>query len=427
MNDTYDNSFVIHYLSTRLGLSYRSILGVFLLFIVAIIWVLASALTQFLFRDLHLQKPFLLTYINNTEFIVLLPIRYLWEKYFPNGISALSSFSSLSSSVSTSSSSGSSVVWLHPGPVTNWKRTFVTALKISPVWFLAQITYNWSLAGTSVSSSTILSTTSCVFTYILSIFILHEPTNWSKSLGITCTVLGALLTGYADELSSSDNNGNNKNDSTWWGDSLALFSASMYAVYTTLIQKLIPIDGTISMSALFGMIGCINGIVLWPIIIMLHNFGIEDLSSISLLFIGLVLIKGLLDNVLSDILWAKGIQLTNATLATVALSLTIPLAMLTDLLLHNKIPSVLLLCGSLAVCSGFIFTTISLSTTGTNGSIGGTSSLPSNSTSGGVFVEPVVSTIVENHDDNHDDSSIFDNDEAPDDTDTDSHLRGNPS
>jgi len=361
--------FSFDYLSSRLGISPRRILGVSLLLIVAIIWVSASALTQYLFINLHLQKPFLLTYINTTEFIILLPIRLLWEKYFPNGImrSRISSPVSSSGTSSSTTASTSSLnfpepnnVWFHPGKPTDWKLTFYTAMKISPIWFLAQSTYNWSLAGTSVSSSTILSTTSCVFTYLLSLCILHEKTNWQKNVGILCTVIGAILTGYADEQQPSDNT---TNDSTWWGDSLALFSACMYAIYTTLIQKLMPIEGTISMSSLFGMIGLINGLTLWPIIIILNINNIEDLSSISLIFISLVLIKGLFDNVLSDLLWAKGIQLTNATLATVALSLTIPLAMLTDLLLHNKIPSLLLSCGSIAVCSGFIFTTVSLKDT----------------------------------------------------------------
>ena len=66
------------------------------------------------------------------------------------------------------------------------------------------------------------------------------------------------------------------------------------------------------------------------------------------------------DNVLSDYLWARGIVLTSATVATVGLGLTIPLALLSDLFVMKRpevwnFESVL---GALLVLLGFIFVNI---------------------------------------------------------------------
>ena len=51
---------------------------------------------------------------------------------------------------------------------------------------------------------------------------------------------------------------------------------------------------------------------------------------------GLILLKGLVDNVLSDYLWAKAVLLTSPTVATVGLSLTIPMAIASELLLPTQ-------------------------------------------------------------------------------------------
>ena len=88
--------------------------------------------------------------------------------------------------------------------------------------------------------------------------------------------------------------------------------------------------------------------------------GVEAPSTLPPAMLGLLLLKGLADNVLSDVLWARAIQLTSPTLATVALSVTIPLAMLSDLVLHGIAPPALVAVGSAAVMAGFVLTTVSL-------------------------------------------------------------------
>lgn len=83
---------------------------------------------------------------------------------------------------------------------------------------------------------------------------------------------------------------------------------------------------------------------------------------------------GIFNNVISDLLWAKSIVLTSPTVslacnlvvcanhfkflwqvATVGLSITIPLAMMSDYLLFNDIPSSMSFTGASLVLLGFFF------------------------------------------------------------------------
>jgi len=49
--------------------------------------------------------------------------------------------------------------------------SYVAALIIAPIWFCGQLTYNEGISVTSNTSSTVICTTSCVSTFILSIFL----------------------------------------------------------------------------------------------------------------------------------------------------------------------------------------------------------------------------------------------------------------
>ena len=83
-------------------------------------------------------------------------------------------------------------------------------------------------------------------------------------------------------------------------------------------------------------------------------------ASLSAPVLGLIVLKGLLDNVLSDYLWARAVLLTSPAVATVGLSLTIPMAIASELLLppHWMIdpappsPLDLVACG--CVVAGFV-------------------------------------------------------------------------
>ena len=293
---------------------------------VALIWVAAAALVQSVFiggggTGSVRAQPLFLTWLNNSEFLILLPLQAARERW---GFS----------------------------PPSDWRGAARAGLLVCPLWFLAQGAYNASLSGTSVSSSTVLSSSSCVFTFALSVAFLGEAFRWPKLAGVLVTVAGAACVAAADHGAGGG--------ASLWGDALALFSAAMYAAYSTAIRALLPDGSPVSTWAFFGFLGAFNSLLFAPVVAGLTVAGVESPGALPPAAMGLLLVKGLLDNVLSDVLWARAIQLTSPTLATVALTMTIPVAMFSDVLLHAALPSPLALFGGIIVMGGFILTTVSL-------------------------------------------------------------------
>ena len=70
----------------------------------------------------------------------------------------------------------------------------------------------------------------------------------------------------------------------------------------------------------FGLLGAFNAVIFAPLVLVLHFTGAEDLGALSWEIGGLLVGKGLVDNVLSDYLWAQAVLLTSPAVATADLS-----------------------------------------------------------------------------------------------------------
>lgn len=81
--------------------------------------------------------------------------------------------------------------------------------------------------------------------------------------------------------------------------------------------------------------------------------GSEHFKHLTWTVFGYMCISGLFNNVISDYLWARSVVLTSSTVATVGLSITIPLAMVSDLLVHHEAPTALSGVGATLVIIGF--------------------------------------------------------------------------
>lgn len=62
--------------------------------------------------------------------------------------------------------------------------------QVAPLWYLAQFTFNLSLAHTSVTSNTVLSSTSSLFTFLLSVWLLAELFTLKKLACIALLIIG---------------------------------------------------------------------------------------------------------------------------------------------------------------------------------------------------------------------------------------------
>jgi len=317
-------------------------LGIGCIVSVAILWTVASYMVQYIFEDLKFQRPFFLTYISNSLFVFWLPFLAMRDRC---------ALSQPDVSLSPTSNSGSTELMgpACPSPSAPiYSNTYVMkiAALIAGVWFAAQGSYNWSLAGTSVAASTILSNTSSMFTLTIGVFFLRKNLHWMHLLGIGLQVAGSIV------LATGVSDGGRE---TVWGTLVCLASAVFYGIYASMFKAWIPNDSkSISLARVFGYIGACNMLFLLPVVLALHFSGHEDLQNLTPTIFGWLVLKGFGDNFLSDWLWGKAIQLTSPTMATVGISLTIPMAMIGDWLYAGQSPTLNTILASIAVTAGFL-------------------------------------------------------------------------
>lgn len=158
----------------------------------------------------------------------------------------------------------------------------------------------------------------------------------------------------------ADSTGNSASSASIWGDLLCLLSAVIYGSYTVAIRRSLGGDDeAVPMTLFFGLMGGLIFFIAGPILGLQKLLG-ADLGSMTWKSFGMVVLKGLLDNVLSDYLWARSILLIGPTIASAGLSLQVPIAIVLDAIfrnprwLHAVGTALLTLLGGGGVLSGFI-------------------------------------------------------------------------
>lgn len=261
--------------------------GLFFTGIVATIWVVASFVVQDI-EGLGVH-PLVLTYIANSLFAVFLPIHWI-------GVRLASAHPEHPPDAA-----------LEVAPPTHAGRTrlqlvWIAAI-VAPLWFLAQLTFNASLQLTSVTSNTILSSTAALTTYIFSVLILAEKFTMWKMMFIVLLIAGTAAVTLADSRASSPAGSHEA-----IGDLLCMLSALVYGLYTVTLRWLLVDDKRTKMMLFFGYMGALIFCSLGPILLLAWWTGF-NLGTLSMRALVLVIAKGVLDNVLSDYLWARAILL----------------------------------------------------------------------------------------------------------------------
>jgi solute carrier family 35 protein F5 len=241
----------------------------------------------------------------------------------------------------------------------------------------------------------VLSSTGSLFTFLFAVLYGDETFSILELLGVIMGVMGSILTGWHDASVSSDDDvvttmanitlataahagvpPHVRQGDAWaghamLGDALGLLSAVGYGAYAVMIRVMCPHDERcMSMQLLLGYIGLFNACALSPIAIYLlvwpsavsdsdDTTGMTVQGTLTWVIFVYLVAKGLLDNVLSDYLWARAVVLTSATVATVGLGLTIPLAFVSDWVMgHGNVVSVQSVLGALSVLAGFILVNV---------------------------------------------------------------------
>ncbi|XP_024942087.1 solute carrier family 35 member F5 isoform X2 [Cephus cinctus] len=386
-----------HRLAAMMNKSQRLVLGLLVLLLVDIIWVSSSELTKYIYRQAAFEKPFFSTYIKTSMFTLYLlglcfwppwkdqcnkPATYMFidpnvedDNFYSEGNTSLSdpTFVPLktldhcdrSSGTESDDSSIRSVRFSKLAEVRHMSESDATeallarlsyeasvtagehakrqankfsvqkvakiALMFCLLWFLANYTYQTSLAQTETGIVTVLSSTSSLFTLFLAAFF---PSNGgdkftlSKFVAVSISIFGIVLVGLSDLAIETGSK-------IPTGVILALVSAFFYAAYLVFLKRKVDHEDKMDIPMFFGFVGLFNLTLLWPLFFILHYGHWEEFEWPNSHQWTFLIINGLIGTVLSEVLWLWGCFLTSSLIATLAVSLTMPMSMIADVLLEK--------------------------------------------------------------------------------------------
>uniref|UniRef100_A0AC35TIS1 EamA domain-containing protein n=1 Tax=Rhabditophanes sp. KR3021 TaxID=114890 RepID=A0AC35TIS1_9BILA len=373
-------------------------LGMLLLVIVNLLWVFSAEVTRYIFVDLDMKRPLLLTYIKSCMFSVYL-LKFLLKPDSKQDSPAYTQlqdnqqedtdfeaeelegpeFEPIVNGNESEYESDTSVRDGHrrrsvrfaqvreirriPESIAEDARrartsyrppSFTCYCKVSPMlkyslyfcplWFFSSTTYQAALMFSSVSSVNLISASSSLF--VLAFTGLFPRTNADRFSFIKLVLVLANILGVALVSQFSE---------SFIGSMLALVSSVAYAIYLTGFAILAHKHGNIDINILFGAIGLFSVFICTPIMFLVHHYDIEPQLPFPTTYeVGMILLAGFIGSVLGDYLWLKATALTSSLISSLSMSLSIPLSMVADSFFRGKLPSPIEMVAAIPIMLSFV-------------------------------------------------------------------------
>ena len=152
-------------------------------------------------------------------------------------------------------------------------------IEFSLIWYLANYFVAASLEYTTVASSTILTSTSSIWTLLLGALMRVERFKIGKLCGVLASLAGIIMISMSDLSGQNDETRGSfphkSRQQIAIGDALAFLSAVLYGLYSTFLKKRVGDETRIDMPLFFGFVGLFNVVLLWPGLVILHFTGVE--------------------------------------------------------------------------------------------------------------------------------------------------------
>ncbi|KAE7997678.1 hypothetical protein FH972_002288 [Carpinus fangiana] len=366
-----------------MGWRYRA--GLLLIFIVVIMWVTSAEITQSIFTEY--KHPFAVTYLGTSLLAAYLPIAFMrdWLLKFLRSCSYNSDKSCLYESSQVldspthnicthgkfdieeqqpladekcikdihSQKEGKPTVFdskdddvdslIHRKLVT--KEIATLGLFIGPIWFASEVGHR-------------------LFTLLIGALLGDDSINVINLVSVFVSMAGVAMTAYGKTWATdeSETTTSSIRNHSFLGYLFALLSAMTDGLFTVLLKKFAGEDGEkVDMQKLIGYIGLFSLVSLWWLVWPLTALGFEPKFIIpdSAQTVGVVFANCFAGSFLSDYFWALGVVWTTPLVAALGASLTIPLAMLEDMVIHGRHYSTIYILGSVQVFLGFAIANVS--------------------------------------------------------------------
>ncbi|EGG11965.1 uncharacterized protein MELLADRAFT_46597 [Melampsora larici-populina 98AG31] len=220
------------------------------------------------------------------------------------------------------------------------------------LWFAANWSVNAALGYTSVSSTTILSSMSGFFTLGCGVMFGVEKFSLGRLIAVGASVIGVVLVSKSDhEMANA--HGTSHSGQAVLGDALALSSAALYALYVLLMKVKVKDESRVDMQLFFGFVGVICLLGFWPMGFILHLAGIEPFVLPGSRKLWLSVAINAMITFVSDYLYMLAMLKTSPLVVTLGLSLTLPVAVLGDLIKGLSL-QLTALVGAALVLSSFV-------------------------------------------------------------------------